>query len=194
MKTLFGEYYKIIMYTIFGLMFVMAGYIIIINIHHYNSLNNFVVVSDIDNNYKSFMNNVNEIESNLTKYNGGEKNKLIFNKVLTSLKKDGVFRLIPKTKLKYRDLYNLNDYFINELINNNWVINFQKLDISKKYSYDITFIINNSNYLNNMFLKNGLTLYDSFDNNKIVNDYQMILNNYLMYSNIILDIIGDNNE
>ena len=47
----------------------------------------------------------------------GNDHKNYFEQVLNVLKKDGVFRLIPRTRLSYKDLYRLNDYFVEELIN-----------------------------------------------------------------------------
>lgn len=191
MKSLFGEYKKILMYTIFGLIIILSSYTIILNVHHYKSLNNYAVVSEIDLNYTKYMNNVIEFEEAVNKV--GVTNKDLFlslNNVLSILKKDGVFRLVPNTKLKYQDLYQLNNYFIEELINNGWVANIKKLDINEKYKNQIDFLVNNAKYLNNSFSKNGLILYDDIDSHKIVDDYNLILNNYAMYSSIILELIG----
>ena len=105
--------------------------------------------------------------------------------------------MIPNTKIGYRDLYNLNEYFIEELINNGWVSNIRKHDISNKYQDEVDFIINNSNYINSVFVNNGLLLYDDNNSHKIVDDYHLILNNYTMYSSIILNIynsIGGNSD
>jgi hypothetical protein len=107
------------------------------------------------------------------------------------MKKDGVYRLIPKTELSYQDLYTLNDYFMEELINNGWVSNIIKLDVSSKYQNIIMMLVNNANYLNAVFTNNGLTLYDGNLDNKIEDNYHFILSNYMMYSNVILDICNE---
>lgn len=194
MKSLFVEYKKIVMYTIFGLIIILSSYTIIINIYHYKSLNNYVVVSDIDTNYLKYMNNVTKFEENINKY--GTNNQELFltlNNVLGILKKSGIFRLVPNTKIKYQELYQLNDYFIEELINKGWVANIKKLDTKEKYKNQIDFLVNNAKYLNNMFTKNGLVLYDDIARDKIIDDYNLILNNYAMYSSIILELIGGYN-
>ena len=197
MKALLSKYYEAIIYTIFGLMIILSSYTIILNIHHYQSLQTKVSVSEIDVNYKKYMNNVTKLEDNITKSLKDTDIYLSLNKVLTILKKDGVFRLVPNTKLEYHDLYQLNDYFIEELINNGWVSVISKFDTSNKYSEEINLLINNANYMNSYLIKNGLILYDDSNSHKIVDDYHLILNNYAMYSSIILDIsnsIGESNE
>ena len=113
------------------------------------------------------------------------------------MKQDGVYRLIPKTKLTYHDLYVLNDYFMEELINNGWVSNIKSYDMSSEYDDIIMMLVNNSNYLNSMFTSNSLILYDGKVDNKIEDNYHFILRNYLMYSNVILSIsneLGGANE
>lgn len=198
MKSLFGECYKILMYTIFGLMIVLSSYTIILNVHHYKSLNNNVVVSDIDIGYKKFMNNVTSLEDNLSQINTSSDDIYVsLRNVLTVLKKDGLFRMVPNSKIGYRDLYNLNEYFIEELINNGWVSNIRKHDISNDYIDEIDLLINNSNYINSIFINNGLLLYDDNNSHRIVDDYHLILNNYTMYSSIILNIsnsLGGNSD
>lgn len=198
MKSLFGECYKILMYTIFGLMIVLSSYTIILNVHHYKSLNNNVVVSDIDIGYKKFMNNVTSLEDNLNQINTSSDDIYVsLRNVLTVLKKDGLFRMVPNSKIGYRDLYNLNEYFIEELINNGWVSNIRKHDISNDYIDEIDLLINNSNYINSIFINNGLLLYDDNNSHRIVDDYHLILNNYTMYSSIILNIsnsLGGNSD
>ena len=184
MKSGFNECLKIVMETIFGILLVIASYNIILNIRHYKSLSSTVMVSEIDKDYSKYKNNVDLIE---------EKAKLSssLTKTVEILKKDGVFRLVPKTKLSYKDLYNLNDYFIEELINNNWVGNISKLKVSEKYQDIISLLINNSNYLNSVFNNNSLLLSDNSLDNKIEDNYHAILSNYLMYSNVIINICND---
>ncbi len=188
MKTC-DDYLKVVMYTIFGIIFAMASFIIILNIHHYRSLTDTITVSDIDNNYEKYKENVLLIEKELD--NLDSDNKLIMSKTLTTMKQDGTYRLIPNAKLTYQDLYQLNDYFIEELINNTWVSYLQNLDISKNYQETITMLINNSKYLNRMFIGNSLILHDNNLDNKIEDNYHFILDNYLMYSNVIYDICKD---
>ena len=173
---------KVIIYIVFGLIFIISTYLIIINVHHYKALSYKITVSEADNNYKSFKDNVNNIESKLNNYLDNKKITPL-KKTLNVLKDGGVFRLIPNSKITYDDLYQLNDYFMNNVINNLWVTDLKKInDI-------ISFLVNNSEYLNSHFLDNGLTLYDSYSENTILNDYEMILKNFLSFSKVILSMI-----
>ena len=183
MKCLTSKYYKVILYTIISLIFVMSVYIIVINIKHYKSLSYVVTVNEADSDYVNYKKNVNEIL-----YNLGKKSNSNLNSTFATLKNGGVFRLIPKTKLTYRDLYELNNYFINDIINNCWFSKLKEINKSDMNNKIIEIIINNSEYLNNHFINNGLTLYDSYDDNMIQDDYYLILKNYLAFSNVILSI------
>ena len=183
MKRVNDEYYKVILYTIIGLILVISFYIIIINIHHYKALSYNVTVTDADIDYKNYKKNIIDIEDSLKKYRNND-----LSNTLAILKNGGVFRLIPNSKLTYRDLYELNNYFINDIINNCWVQKLKELNKSEENSKIMEMLINNSKYLNNHFLDNGLSLYDSFNESKIQDDYYLILQNYLAFSNIVLSM------
>ena len=187
MKSLIGEYYKVVLYTIFGLMIVMSSYCIILNIHHYNAISSEVTVSDIDTDYKEYINNINKIEDKVSKLSNSELARNIKSTVEV-MKKSGVFRLIPKTKLSYHDLYDLNDYFIERLINDCWVRYFNMTKLGSSHNDIANMLISNANYINSHLTDNSLTLYDSKDDSKIIDDYHFIVRNYVMYSNIILDL------
>ena len=188
MKTIFNDYIKIVIYLICGILVVMSSYIIILNVNHYNSLLASTVVSEIDNDYLKYKDNIELIEEFVNNSNNSN-GKLT--KVLEIMKKDGVYRLIPKTKLNYKNLYNLNDYFMEELINNGWVSNLKSLDESNKYQDTITLLVNNSKYLNDVLTNNSFTLYDSNLDNSIEDNYHFILSNYRMYANVILNICNE---
>lgn len=189
MKGLYDEYYKIIFYAIVTVIFAISIYIIVLNIHHYQALSYPITVSEADLDYSNYKENINNIEYNLKK-NVNHKSYSSLNSTLTILKNGGVFRLIPKSKLTYRDLYELNDYFINDLINNCWFQKLKSLNKNELNDAMITILINNSEYLNNHFIDNGLTLYDSYNENRIYDDYHVILKNYLAFSNIIISMSG----
>ena len=183
MKRLSDEYYKVILYTLIGLIFTISIYMIIINIHHYKSLSSQITVNEADSEYVNYKKNINEIEFNLKKR---QNNSL--NNTLAILKNGGVFRLIPKTKITYHNLYELNNYFINNLINRCWIENLKSINKDRENDKMIDILISNANYLNSHFIDNGLTLYDSYNENKIQDDYYLILKNYLAFSNIILSM------
>ncbi len=191
MKTIFKNNVKIVMYVILGILLIISSYLLILNIHHYQSLSSEVIVSEIDNDYAKYKENVNSIEKIISNYQSEDEEHLLLDKLVDIMKREGVYRLIPKTKLTYHDLYILNDYFMEELINNGWVSNIIKLDVSSKYQNIIMMLVNNANYLNAVFTNNGLTLYDGNLDNKIEDNYHFILSNYMMYSNVILDICNE---
>lgn len=191
MKTPRVDYIKIIMYSLFGVIFAISSYLIILNINHYNSLSSTIKVSEIDDDYSKYKENVLAIEKKLDTIKSDDKSYLSLTKALTTMKKDGVYRLIPKQDLNYRDLYNLNDYFMEQFINNSWISYLKELEISSKYQDIINMLVNNSNYLNKVFTANSLILYDSTLDNKIDDNYHFILKNYLMYSSVILSMCND---
>ena len=191
MKPIIGEYLKVVIYTIFAILFAMSVYIIMINIHHYKSLKGDIIVSELYNSYSKYKNNVTLIEEKINLFKDNNELYLALSKNLNNMKNGGVFRLIPKTKLNYKDLYELNDYFMEELINNSWVYNLKTYDKDNRYQDTINFLVNNSNYLNNTFISNSLILYDSSLDNKVVDNYHFILNNYYMYSKVVLDMCNE---
>ncbi len=191
MKALFGEHLKMVMYIIFGILLIMSSYIIILNIHHYKSLSVNISVSELDSDYSKYKDNIVLIEEKLITYKSDDKLYLALTKTVNNMKKNGVFRLVPKSKLNYKNLYELNDYFMEELINNSWVHNIQELNISNKYQNTIDMLVSNSNYINSIFNSNSLILFDGKLNNKIDDNYHFILRNYLMYSNVILDMCNE---
>ncbi len=191
MKTIFNDYIKIVMYVIFGIILIMSSYIIILNIQHFKSLSDSIVVSEADNDYLKFKENVNLIEDYLNKAEFDEKISSSLSSVLLKMKNKGVFRLIPKTNLTSKDLYELNDYFMEELVNNGWVSNLKEYDFSYKYQDTIMLLVNNSNYINDILTKNSLILYDGSLDNKIEDNYHFILSNYMEYSKVILNICSE---
>ncbi len=188
MKTIFNEYIKIVLYLLIGLLLVMASYVIVINVNHYSSLLDNVTVSEADNDYKVYKANVILLEEKINKLNN---HKNSFEQVLNIMKKDGVFRLIPRTRLSYKDLYRLNDYFVEELVNNSWISGIQELDKDNKYQDIMMMLVNNANYLNSVFTNNSLVLYDRTLDSKIEDNYQFILRNYMMYSKVILNLCNE---
>ena len=198
MKAVLNNYLKIAMYTIFGILFAMSAYVIILNVCHYRSLKDTVIVSEADNDYSKYKDNITLIEEKLNNYSKEGKLYTSLSKSVDVMKKNGVFRLVPKTELNYTKLYELNDYFLEELINNNWLVNIKELDISHKYQDTINLLSKNSVYLNSILTNNSLILYDNSLDTRIEDNYHFILSNYKAYSNIILDMCnelgGENGE
>lgn len=199
MKDFVDEYLKMIMYTIFGLLLIISSYSIILNVHHMKSLSFEVFVSDIDTSYVNFKKNISEIDKVLDNYheNGDNSLYLTINYVITLLKNDGVFRLMPNTNITYHDLNNLNDYFMEVLINDCWVSHLKQINKRSELEEVISLLINDSNYIRTRLINNGLVLSESTSDDLVNNDYQMILKNYEKFSYVVLEIsnsLGGNYE
>ena len=197
MKKLIRRYIGVSMYTICGVLIILSSYSILINLNHATYLNKKVFVSDMDNDYKIYKENILKIEENIN-----NKNDYISQKIKSSLsiiKNDGVYTLVPGDRLSYIDLYNLNNYFINDLINKVWISNLKlinELD-NDYYNEFMNNLIHNANYLDKELLNNSNIHYHNDDlRDEIDEEYRYILNNYKEFSFLILkisNIKGDNN-
>ena len=192
MKEFFDEYLKIVMYTVFGLLMIVSSYSIVLNIRHYNSLSDVIYVSELSVDYKKYRDNVTMIENNLNKQDSldGELSVYLKN-MLNVLKKGGIFRLLPNTKITYADLYDLNEFFMEEIINNSWISDVRMKLEDEKYDEEINFLINNSKYMRHYLINNGLILRDNGVEDKINEDYEFILKNYRYFSDLILKLSED---
>ena len=191
MKTFFKEYIDMVIYTICGILIILGSYNILININHARFINNKIVVSEVDKDYKTFKENILKIENILEK---SENNNL--KGTLSILKRNGVYNLLPGDKLTNIDLYNLNMYFIDEIINNGWIASLKQID---KYNNDennelVYLLINNSNYVNKELLNNSNFHYDVKNNdirNQMEEEYNLILSNYKEFSSLVLRLCGE---
>ena len=189
MKSFIDEYSKIIMYTICGLLLVLSSYNILININHASFINQKVVVRNIDYEYKTYVDNVLKIEDTLL-------NKQEFQNILPYLKNNGAYKLMPGDKVGYERLYELNNYFIDVIINDVWISN---LKLNNKYNTSfnneyVNNLISNANYINKELLNNSNFSYDVRNNevrNTIDEYYRFILNNYKSFSSLILELINN---
>lgn len=186
MRDLIKEYFGLIMYVICGIIIILSSFCIIINVNHSVFLNEKVIVQEMDNNYKKFKNNVLKIESCTKKNN-------LMNNVLAILKKDGVYRLLPGDEIYYGDVYRLNNYFLDEVINNGWVS-----DLKTKSKYNkvinneyINNLIKNANYINKELFNNSNYQYNILGNefrDVLMEEYSFVLNNYYSFSTLILNL------
>lgn len=201
MKTFIKEYLGVIIYTICGLLIVLSSYNIFININHYSFLQHKVTVRDIDANYKEYKENVLQIENNLF---NSQKNNGMYNVLsitLKLMKEDGAYRLLPGDKLGYNELYTLNEYFINSLINDGWITNLKSVNtFNNTFNNEyMNVLISNANYVNKELQNNSNFHYDVKDNdirNTIQEEYKYILGNYKNFSSFVLELskkLGDNN-
>lgn len=201
MKSLMDEYLDIVMYTICGVLLVLASYNILINYNHATYLNNKVVVSDNDNSYRVYKENVLKIENKLSEMNNRNKEYFYLQNVLYLMKNDGTYHLLPGSELGYYDLYTLNNYFIDIIINNGWISTLKQVDNFNTTINDsfINALVNNSDYINKEILNNSNYHYDVKRNEirkTIDEEYKAILSNYKNFSDLILELcdnVGDKN-
>ena len=194
MKAFLDEYLKIITYTLVGLLLVISSYSIILNIRHAKVLSQHAYVSDIDVDYKKYKEDIIEIENNLQEKEDNDLVKAL-NDTIKNMKDDGIFRLLPNKSLSFADLYSLNEYFIETLINNCWITEIKMNVDNHMYDSKIDMVVNNSKYIRHNLVNNGLSMADYIIDDKANDDYHFILKNYALFSDIILDIsenIGGN--
>ena len=197
MKNFLKEYTNIIIYSISGVMLVLGAYNILINVNHASFINRKIVVRDIDNDFKIFKDNVLQIENLLL--NGNVKNDKAISKTLSLLKKDGVYRLFPGDELNYGDLYKLNNYFLENIINEGWISSLkQNSDINNKLNNEyVDILIKNANYLNKELLNNSNYHYDVKNNevrDVMMEEYLFILENYKSFSSFVLELCNEDGE
>lgn len=187
MKAFLKEYTEIIMYTICGILIILSSYTIIVNINHARYLNKEVFVSDKDHNLIKFKDNIIKLEN---AFNNSSNNT--YKRIVYLMKNDGLYKKIPGDKIRYKDLYFLNNYFLDTIINDGYIssikVNNQVDKIVDKYIYNL---INNANYICRELENNSNYQYDVLNNDirdAINEQYQMIVNNYLQLSEIILEM------
>ena len=189
MKKILDEYLEIVIYTICGIILVFSSYLIIINIKHATYIDQIVSVSIMDDDLLTYKENIIKLESNLE-----SNNNIFLNKVLMLLKNDGLYKKIPGDKLNYQDLYSLNNYFIDVIINEGYFSNLKiNENISDIYDKYVSMLIYNSKYINRELENNSNFHYDVLNNeirDSINEVYQMILHNYKEFSYILLEMCG----
>ena len=200
MRKLKDKDQELILYFICVLIFTLSFYCFVNNYKHYHSLNEKVMVSELDKNYISYKENVIKIEN---KINHESKQSLLSKQLsyaLMIMKKDGVFRLLPGDKLTYNDLFKLNNYFIENIYNGFWLQGLKEYPfVSEDLKKMMDVIINNSTYLEQELLNNSDFFSQPNDSmgKDIINKYHLILKNYDDFSYIILklsDKLGDIDE
>ena len=187
MKKFLNEYLNIIMYAICGVLIVLSSYTIIININHAKFLNKDVLVSDMDIDFKLFKDNIIKIDDILD-----IKDNYYLKSCLNILKNDGLYKKIPGDKLTYEDLYYLNNYFIEFVINDGYVSNLKSNNLVNELQKEfVNNLIFNANYITSKLENNSNYQYDVLnnDNGDSINiDYKMILKNYKEFSYILLEM------
>lgn len=227
MKDFFKDYVHIIAMAIVGLVFGVSFYYLLINAFHAASISKVVHVNPSDIYYQGYQNNLVKIKNNLDRYSF-DRDKFNYNitemqhiysdinycyGVLTS--NETIIGYIEGQNLGYVDVYNLNNYFINSLIdscytsNLSWIVKddvrgslVKERLINASLSLDI--LSYNSSYVKDELRDNSSYYYNTAISNSTIRDdlnssYRMVLKNYNSFAEIILELSdylvrGDVNE
>lgn len=217
MKEFFVEYVRIISKSIIGLLFGLGFFYILLNAFHASSINKVVYVSELDVYYSSYLDNVLAIKKNLDNYRY-DKDKFAHNmptmqKISSEItacynilnSNEGLLGKSEGMKLGFNDVYNLNNYFINSLIDQcfisdiSWVMKDEVLQDSNfarevAIQYNVNDILsNNSMYIKDELRDNSSYYYNTAVSNAMIrNDlnssYRLVLRNYYDFSKIILNL------
>ena len=192
MRAFLEEYIDIVVYAFCGLILALGSYNIIINVNHSKYINQKIVVRDVDSNFKEYKDNLSLIEIEKNKV---DDYKMVndINKLLDLMKSDGAYRLFPKDNLSVIDLYNLNNYFIDTIINDGWTTIFKKYSDNKVSDDLIKSLINNYEYINKELLNNSNYSFNLKNDlrDEMQEKYNGILNNYCLFSRLILNMVKE---
>lgn len=199
MKRFLREYLDIFVYVLCGVILICGSYNLIFNINQAKTLRRNTIVRDNDINYKEYKGNILIIENEIKKINN-ESVKNRIRHVLSLMEEDGVYKLFPYDKITSLDVYNLNNYFIDSLINDGWTASLKNLvkgnDIYDNY---VKSLVNNYEYIDKELLDNSNYWYkvdDTSIRDNLEEQYKSVLTNYCLYSRMIITIVkdlGDNN-
>jgi hypothetical protein len=106
----------------------------------------------------------------------------------------GVYQLFPYNSVSSMDLYNLNNYFVDTLINEGWTAYLKELVVEDNtlYTSYIKTLVSSYNYVNKELLDNSNYYYKVRDDDTrdiLQEQYNSILNNYCSYSRIVLNVV-----
>lgn len=209
------EFFKVFASILCAMILCIGFYNLYINLFHQNYLNQEIRISELDKNYIEYKDNVEQISKNLSKSKLSNDNydlstmENLYNGVKTCLnylkKHDGVYSLKVGQSLKPYDIYRLNADFNNELYNYCWIsgmgfVNIESHsytgylgDVFPNYDRTIKVLVDNSDYVRKELLGNSSYHYrTSITKNVVRNDfmeqYDMVLYNYKVFSDIIVEI------
>lgn len=212
MKSINNKYLYYIKFVLLFLIFCIAFYYLVINIFHSTSLNKKVYTSSSDNYYRKYQLNIDAINANLKNYTYKNNKYAYDNNTMHSINnrlavcynalnsQKGLFG-IRNENITYYDVYELNNNFINSLIdkcfhsNLLWITSSKdsklKEEILSKQNM-INTLANNSSYIKDELKGNSSYSYrTTYLQRNVRNDlestYQFVLHNYYDFSQIILD-------
>ena len=180
------------------------------NYRHALYLDDVIKVTDNDIYIKDYRKNIEKIHNNLDnyQYNGGKyldtyenvtELKQSLDTCLRHFEDNGLSKLNDGDELKYKDIYDLNNYFYNSLVNDCWVTNLNKVNLQSSFfkrtylfQEEINILLNNSKGIKTRMLANSLYSYGSINSkymiyNPLIEDYNDVSKIYDDMSKIILD-------
>lgn len=190
---------------IFSIIIICIGvYTLFINLFHHNYINQSVIVSELDNSYTKYNENINLINNNLKKINKSNEYYNGINSCLNYLKSyEGINGIRVGQVLKPYDIYVLNSNFNNELYNRCWISSMSFISLEEhnndtlghlfsEYNRTIRLLVKNSDYVKKELKGNSSYQYRTINSkdmvrNDLVEQYNMVLDNYCIFSEVILD-------
>ena len=216
MRSFFKEYIHIIVSVVCTLIFGLGFYYILLNAFHASAINKKVLVSSNDVFYSNYQTNVSSIKRNLDNYkyseNHFEYDMVTMEKVYSKLRicydyledsEEGLLKYGNDAEIGYIEVFNLNNYFLNSLVdkcftsNISWIIYEEKLkgyelteDVSV-YNDIVNILGSNADYIKSELRDNSSYYYNTAISNAMVRNnlnssYQSVAKNYYDFSKVIL--------
>lgn len=211
-----GEEFLKIFVNILCVMILCVGfYNLFVNIFHQNYINQSLRVSELDNDYIKYKENIKNIRSNLNSVDivnnvyDADTTKKLYSATETCLrymeKDESLFGIKTGYILKSNDVYKLNANFNNELYNSCWIkgMGFINLrdhgyegylkNVFPGYDRTVHLSVEISDYVKKELLGNSSYHYrtknsSSIVRNDLLEQYNMVIHNYRIFSDIILQI------
>lgn len=215
MKKFLNDYLNIIIYTILGFTFIIAGFYLMINYYHSQEIKTPIYISDNEIKYTSYRNTIQELDTSLSKYKNtdDEIRRDIYNKVNTCstiLKSEGtLYTLQTNQTLSSYDVYKLGEIFQSTILNVCYATHLSYLNednIPNTYKNLGSLIQNNVNILSNQTtfaldeIKNNSSYYFNTNissatvRNNLLSDYNLIASSYNEFAKMVLTLSEVLNE
>lgn len=217
MKKFIKEYLRIFAYTAIGFVLIISGFYLMLNYYHKEELGKVLYVSENDVNYQNYKSKIERIETNLNKFQKKKsKNKAyttMYNKLTTCqivLTGEGtLFKLPINTYINSYDVYKLGSRFQSDVLNICYAMHLSYLKeenlpsefesiapyvlstietISSQTNFALKELQNNSSY----FYSTNIT--SSTIRNYLSSDYQVIVNSYIEFADVILALSEEINK
>lgn len=217
MKKFIKEYLGVLAYTTIGFVLIISSFYLLMNYYHKEELNKVLYITENDVNYQNYLSKIERIERNLTKFqNKKSTNKaytLMYNKLSTChivLTGEGTFYKFPvNTYINSYDVYKLGARFQSDILNVCYAMHLSYLkdeNLSDEFKSIAPYVISSietitsqSNFALKELQNNSSYFYStnitsSTIRNYLSSDYQVIVNSYLEFADIILALSEEINK